>query len=770
MEILGQTINLFQTKIESFGDVNLDDIIYPLIIQKLTKLTNITNFDDIIQLVKQFNKKHIFLTTNDLYEKLDIDEENNAYQKCFCCNYYVNGTNKLYIKITSYIDAIFFVTCSIKDIDFSQYVTDETIVQNIIFQKDIYLTKKWNIDTKLLCGFNFENVNGSKTDNKLKPILDQIFSERSNQYLELIQDICPFITSGSCSYEHKYLDKIYVTLYSQDIDVQIGIEKNIISANILPKAYFLDADNNVNNIENIQIKMAVHKSKHLKELINKCYHGHYVENYKYILEHVDFLRYEYFDEHNKIYGMIINKENNCLFNGEVFVRSDINLISKNENENNISYKIYTNELDGYILSKNITDDNELMAQVILNGIEFGKFYKTRYEGSNIIVDEIFIDGNNLIQKIEHSYDNQQVNNLIDSIHLGFWDVIHTAEPLGTNYSSIFSKYKNMPSYHHVSRWLTVSAQHAQEQEQLKIIIPKIYTPKIISNHKYQLIINPFKNLFSKDEQIKVSVIDKDKENDAANLLEPVNITNHWFTNGIETKSESANGLGLNIFGKNKKLDKGKIGFKAGMTSTGEMCMITLNIPPIAKIVKDDNYEKYKTNIAEVISIDKIFYDKNQIYYYKDIKQHDEKMCGICLADKATLAILLPCKHRICMTCADIVTNSNGSCPFCRSKINQSFELAIPLTNTEISLQEAYSCVHVPDYKYEVGQVYTIDNYTTSITKACGPGIYYHDKQTDILKWFEHAEIYQQYKQFAEVNGQILNVNVPWITQHEALNT
>ena len=54
----------------------------------------------------------------------------------------------------------------------------------------------------------------------------------------------------------------------------------------------------------------------------------------------------------------------------------------------------------------------------------------------------------------------------------------------------------------------------------------------------------------------------------------------------------------------------------------------------------------------------------------DLNDEEEaKLCVVCMENSCD-ALLLPCKHAVmCVSCAVLVKNSTGECPYCRASID-----------------------------------------------------------------------------------------------------
>lgn len=203
------------------------------------------------------------------------------------------------------------------------------------------------------------------------------------------------------------------------------------------------------------------------------------------------------------------------------------------------------------------------------------------------------------------------------------------------------------------------------------------------------------------------------------------------------KSQSDNKLNTKISAKPNLKFKNLTGYKAARTLDNKLCIIKLLIPGDSKIILDNFYEKYKTDTAQVLSIDQVIYNKNKFYFVKDLENQD---CPVCL-DQPADHILYPCRHRICSTCySQILAITNiTNCHYCRANIKYSENIPNIKINSE-EITEALSCIHTNNFLYKKNQIINIPDFDTNLSKICGPGIYFHDQLEDVFKWFEYLDI------------------------------
>lgn len=228
-----------------------------------------------------------------------------------------------------------------------------------------------------------------------------------------------------------------------------------------------------------------------------------------------------------------------------------------------------------------------------------------------------------------------------------------------------------------------------------------------------------------------------------------NITQYQYKNGHEDKS-------INI-DENNKMDvktasvygklKGTYGYKAAQTENHNMCIIKIFIPDTAKHVWDQKYEKYRTNECMVISIKPVTFDTKNFYYVDELKI---KNCSICCDDKKyETHMAYPCRHKFCYDCWEQVFKISAKCSYCRQDVEKVIELPKSKTIingsliddlTELSLNEATSCVYTTDFIYKLGENYKIHDFSTELNGKCSNGFYYHETDKETFKWFEHLDI------------------------------
>jgi len=195
---------------------------------------------------------------------------------------------------------------------------------------------------------------------------------------------------------------------------------------------------------------------------------------------------------------------------------------------------------------------------------------------------------------------------------------------------------------------------------------------------------------------------------------------------------------LTIKTNTEKTDKkqARWAWKAAVTQDGHHCIVKLVIPPEAKIVWSEAYDKYRVDQAIVYSIKPVI-DGNYVTDFKfDI-------CPICLDDTITANVMAhPCRHKLCANCWNDVIGRQGvtSCPYCKSSMTNFTVLKLTTDQKELSIPEALSFVHTSDFTYIVGNKITVPNFETDLSKACGTGIHCHFNEKDPLKWFEFLDI------------------------------
>jgi len=221
------------------------------------------------------------------------------------------------------------------------------------------------------------------------------------------------------------------------------------------------------------------------------------------------------------------------------------------------------------------------------------------------------------------------------------------------------------------------------------------------------------------------------------------ITNYEYNSGFLKQNMD---IDDNCHLKIKKIagcEEQNIGYKAGITSSGELCAIKLLIPSSAFVVWDQKYNKYRTNSVKVLSIFPIQVKdtgNNQKEYLYN-KMRDWEDCAICLSNEVD-AILVPCNHPVCMDCwAKYSANKNvAQCPTCRISVSKIMSV-VRADDGLCSLESADSFVSFyGGIKYEVNSDIYIQDFDGDFDRPCSNGIHYHSKVEDIFQWFTYLDI------------------------------
>lgn len=191
---------------------------------------------------------------------------------------------------------------------------------------------------------------------------------------------------------------------------------------------------------------------------------------------------------------------------------------------------------------------------------------------------------------------------------------------------------------------------------------------------------------------------------------------------------------------NKMTTNATIGWKAGLTPKGNLCIIKLLIPENAKVACDRYKEKYRTDRVIVNSIKQVVFYKNRYHYACHLVEEE---CSIC-KDKMANSVNSNCIHRLCQSCWNkILKTTNPVCPFCQEHIDTIVELDTSLYN-RINLEEdisiAYSFVHTNDFPYPLNKEIKITDFDPDMNVACSRGIHYHQKESDVFQWFIYLDI------------------------------
>lgn len=199
----------------------------------------------------------------------------------------------------------------------------------------------------------------------------------------------------------------------------------------------------------------------------------------------------------------------------------------------------------------------------------------------------------------------------------------------------------------------------------------------------------------------------------------------------------------------KKNKHGINGFKAGITSTGEPCIIELRIFPKSVVAFDKKLDKYRTNTCSVKNIYKVAIkkDDNNAMGYKiehSIPIHTtapDGICPICCSNEAT-QVASPCRHNLCLECwMDILSSRHKKCPYCAKNIEKIDY--IPNDNIMDIIdryEKAYSFVSTHRIEYKIGETLEIKDFDPNINSVCKSGIHFHLNIEDTYKWFEYLLI------------------------------
>uniref|UniRef100_A0A6C0CA72 RING-type domain-containing protein n=1 Tax=viral metagenome TaxID=1070528 RepID=A0A6C0CA72_9ZZZZ len=177
---------------------------------------------------------------------------------------------------------------------------------------------------------------------------------------------------------------------------------------------------------------------------------------------------------------------------------------------------------------------------------------------------------------------------------------------------------------------------------------------------------------------------------------------------------------------------GHIGYKAARSVDGKMCIVKLYVPGEAKVAWEPKHNKYRTNLATVVSIKAVSRVNNRFYYENDLLVERCPVCMIVVADH----LALPCRHKMCCECWQKASKKKGKCWMCSSeivkieKIDLDFDpekLEQILSNDVIQpdnmLREAYSFIHTNNFVYRLGQHVIENNFDGNLDKVCLAGIH-----------------------------------------------
>lgn len=230
--------------------------------------------------------------------------------------------------------------------------------------------------------------------------------------------------------------------------------------------------------------------------------------------------------------------------------------------------------------------------------------------------------------------------------------------------------------------------------------------------------------------------------------------------------ESDNKMTVKSIG-SKDTAGGRIGYKAAKTHDNRMCIVKLMIPGSARVAWDKDKDKYRTDSAIVTSIKHVQFKKvdgKVKHYYDD--DLEVRMCHICTVEPAEF-MSHPCRHKACGNCWKVmIADYKDTCCFCRQIVSHVEKVSSPpLTTISVEMldmvapevpmvfvdgissglprediREAFSSIYTDSFRYRVGELITIPDFDTDLSKPCAPGIHFHEKDTDIFQWFEYMDV------------------------------
>lgn len=402
---------------------------------------------------------------------------------------------------------------------------------------------------------------------------------------------------------------------------------------------------------------------------------------------------------------------------------NIYVIMKDQNIPNKHIKQYYKNNKLYLeILKTHSCVNDNKKNQILNITDIKDLYTVNY---NISYNDNVIHQNIIDNKTNKCIFDGIMKNGIPTINLNL---------LGNKYNSIASY-----AFDEFDKIFNVNNMQMYEFEYEKIKTNN-YTYQFDYKREIDIIINN-SSLFKWLKNIYIKCF----KNNSKSELEMIEIDSYQYENGkiMENKHIDKNN-NLDI----KELDIKPYasyynGWKLAKTEDNVLCMVQLQIPKTAKVVLDHRYQKYRCNIATVVSITALceLYDNGKYMYYAygDIK--GDATCGICM-DKNANHMAFPCRHRLCGDCWKVMMAKNVLiCPYCRANV-KSVHLIHEIKNKEnTNLNCAYSCIYSTNFKYEVGKEVVVHNFCSNLNKNCGPGIHYTDSPQKALEWVEYSGTY-----------------------------
>jgi hypothetical protein len=281
---------------------------------------------------------------------------------------------------------------------------------------------------------------------------------------------------------------------------------------------------------------------------------------------------------------------------------------------------------------------------------------------------------------------------------------------------------------------------------------KLFGLKSILIYEYGTGGSKMRNKVREAKMKKEDITDPD-DDETMGLL---SVNKHDIENNHQVKQTSVkNGEMKVAYNPSVKMVGGTIGYKAAVTSERDLVIVKLMIPIDAMTFWDDEYDKYRSNKAKVLSIIPISIVKTNDKDTLAITEHiTDNACPVCLTKMPINMLINPCKHHICSECAEdyFIDKKYMNCPTCNKKFTDLQKYTFTTYEDEIeekdkdkrkieaSILEAYSFVYNNDFKYTLGETITIDKFEDKYNKSCGPGIHYHSNINDAIQWFEYLFI------------------------------
>jgi competence transcription factor ComK len=94
------------------------------------------------------------------------------------------------------------------------------------------------------------------------------------------------------------------------------------------------------------------------------------------------------------------------------------------------------------------------------------------------------------------------------------------------------------------------------------------------------------------------------------------------------------------------------------------------------LIKDDIFNDNKPKITTFVKIKDTDYKIHKLkineQHIKSLEEIEDKMCAICFENQITLQT--DCNHNYCTNCITEHYKINNSCPYCRSKIQECYQI------------------------------------------------------------------------------------------------